>query len=372
MDISSGLCEIISETKHHRGIAMKEFTAAFPFAFDAFSPDASIERHRLVERFPGSPDGMVLPNVATVCHSMTARLILHDVRPRPGPLPGVVPVALSSAADATSHRRAVLGLPMSASYRLIELALGRNPSAKRDLPDALTSGQKGVLLYVLDTAAGDWFAAGGCGFVIRSILAHEGLVASYLGSAPEWEVSGTLRLDDMTERVFLWTRSLSDEPSSVKGVSSSRCSEAEVALRVTLGSTQVPASDVNALEPEDLVVLDAWALPGSRRSSTFPLLRCGEWRGQARWLGTRHLEIISSEGLRETDITDERSVLLSVEVKGSRTPRGEAPALNLGEVVCLEGDVGSTVELTSGEHRLARGSLVRYEGGMAVLVREVT
>ncbi len=353
-----------------------------PFAVRKISGDEGALRECLTGRFPGGGEGLRLHRLAALLRCTRGHLGLGGITWRPSLQgTGVVPLALSSGADSRS-RRLVLGLPLNLARRLITLGLGRLPGPAERCDEPLTSGEEGVLLYALDCAGGDWRGAGGAPFVIRAILADEDQIADYLEGPPDWGVDGDLVLDGHSAGVRLFGTGPVPAGRGARP-DLARCDSWRTAVRISAGISRLPPDGIAALRAGDIVILDAFRLPDARHGPLFPMLSSGRWRRLGRWLDNRRIEVISemeresemeikenemdeiAGSVKAADATD-LEVLVTVEVGEVRMTVAEAAALMPGRILKLDRPVGPDVVLKVGDQIVGRGSLVEYEGVMAV------
>ena len=350
----------------------------------------ALTRDRIADRFRMGFRGLLMERLSALCRvdkfSMQLTGISRQARRATA---DVVPIALSFGLGKRASR-AVLGIELRFSHQLVNMALGRSSSVSKR---ALSSGEQGVLLYVLDRAGGDWIESGGGEFVVRGILADRQQVADYLGRDLNWEVSCQVTSSESEGNAWLWlTDSIPPAPwtASIDGICEG-AADWEAKFRISVGWARLKLEDVERLEAGDLILPDEICFPGLDTGYTSAQIYCGGWRRNGKWIDRRNLEISSEgkEGIGMQTKENERKgvraelkpcidedagemeVVVRVEVGRVTLTVDQALGLVPGRVLRLERGVEPEVVLRIGEKLVARGDLVEYEGGLAVEVAEV-
>lgn len=328
-----------------------------------------------------------LPGLAAVLRAANAGLRVERIGPAPGPPPDDVVALALSGTETSGQVRMALGLERGAARRLVDAALGR---ASAGGTGPLSSGEQGVLLYVIDRAGGDWLAAGGAAFSVRGLLPDPSQIGDYLGPKPRWQVTGRLVTERHSERVWLW----GDPPRSPDRAAPPRSIPQSarawpIRWRLVVGTARLPVGEVGDLTRRDVVVLDTGGHPEHSARHEPGWIRSGHvaWRG--RWLDRHRFELLSLDprrttmGHRQAEPIEARlddtpregaagmEVVLQAEVGRLSLPLEQALALVPGRVLGLDREVGTTVCLMAGEQLVARGELVESEGQLAVEITEV-
>ncbi|MDJ0765751.1 MAG: FliM/FliN family flagellar motor switch protein [Myxococcota bacterium] len=356
------------------------------------APGEGAEREAIANVFPGGAAGCGLKRLSDALQMPTQRLFLTAMRRFTPPIqPHVVPVAVSHRMSPRSER-AVIGVPLDVAHQLVDLALGREIRPRQR---HLSTGEQGVLLYVLDRAGGDWLTQDGPRFVVKGCLTDALQIPDYLQGPPAWEVTGHIRGTLLNSSVYLW---FTDLPAYRKPlVNWSQCIKKiapwPVVLRLSVGWSVVPATEVMEIEPNDLIIVDALCHPDRCVGDALAVLVCGKWMRMGRFKDRRHFEICSQDpnGVN-MDAKDERGpvdvpvtldshsridtgtmdVVVRVEVGQIRMSVAQAAGLVSGRVLRLDKDVDTSVILRVGESGIiGRGELVEHDGAVAVEVTEV-
>lgn len=337
-------------------------------------------RERLIPAFP--PGGRIgMPLLAGLLGASSVHLEIAGVGVvDPFELEDGCHVALRSGGN-----RAVAALEPGLDRRLVDLGIGRPDTVAGG---ALTSGEEGVLLHVLDRAGGDWIRAGGHDFFLKGILDGPRQAATYLGGGRLAKVAGTLSIDGRGFGVSLLVPAAGDTAPPFEGAPDLlRAAGWPVRYGIVVGRSSLLVADADGLGPGDVVTLDSWSHPewrGADRCS----IECGDDALEARWLDHDRLELVLSNlesekmetgdterrvELRETRDGATRAMEIEVRVVAGEMEMSveEALALVPGRVLVLDRPVGSSVSLVAGGRTVARGELVAHEGRMAVEITEV-
>jgi flagellar motor switch/type III secretory pathway protein FliN len=364
-----------------------------PFALETMGRADVHARDRVIGHFPGSVDGIAMSRLAEVLRIGDIRVYFQGVLKNPKQMPDCVPIALVSGKRA-EPTRLVLGISSTLADRTVNLTLGRERPPDDAVPflnDPLLPGEKGALLFALDSAAGDWIGAKGAPFTIKGVLYDGQQIADYLRERPSWVVCGRVLGPRLSGTVWLWFGDPAPRPSRRRGGDLSDIAQGwRPVVRVVVGVAVLPVSEVAGLAPGDRVILDGWNHPAGSGGCHVGLLASGKWSRAGRWLDSRRIEVIGNkERVRkmatrnekealpvnleapEGDDAGEMTVAVTVEIGSFRTSVRDAAALVPGRVVSLDQAVGPEVTLKVEGKIIGRGRLVDLEGILAVEVKEV-
>lgn len=232
-------------------------------------------------------------------------------------------------------------------------------------PRGATPAEKGVLAFLVAAALD---ASGADGLAVEGAVDDLAAVAALLPDPWVIGVDAHVRVGDVVgaARVLAPESLVCAPPPPPAPADLSRLDGVELALTIAAGAARLPARDVAALAPRDVVVLD-----GARRGRV--RLRVASGGGFEAALADHALTILgpyAGDAPMPTDPAD-LPVDLVCRLGEVRLNARELLELGPGAVIPLGRPLGSPVELVAGGKVVARGELVDVEGELGVRVLSV-
>ncbi|MBN2802749.1 MAG: FliM/FliN family flagellar motor switch protein [Deltaproteobacteria bacterium] len=261
----------------------------------------------------------------------------------------------------------------------------------------LTSGQRGLLLFIADTLAGDFMNIVPCEFQIMGILDDESLVKEYLN--PLWHGEFEIKCRDFNIDIFLISDSLPDLELPLKRDLNQIKSDYlnwPVSFRIIEGETFLKIADVKELKKRDIVIFENISHPFSAGNkngqNSLATLICGEYKIKVLFLDADRFKILSINNnngnskngdckMSSDEITaryspenDENlSMDINVQIEAGRLTFKMMDVLNLipGQIIRLDKPVTSKVDVRVADSIVANGTLVSVDGELGVRIDEV-
>ena len=253
------------------------------------------------------------------------------------------------------------------------------PDRELAAPRAPTAAEKGVLAFLVAAALE---ARGATSFVVDGVFDEvDGVASLFAGQVVG--VEAVLHAAETRGRVrFFLPEALlggDDRPSDLERLwrlGHERLARTLARLEAIGGRARLPAREVAALAPRDVVLLDAWSVDATGEGTV--RLACGRGAFAATLAGgkatiTSPYETRGDPMSRSVDpaLVEELPLELSCRLAEVTLSARDVLELAPGAIVPLGRPPGAGVELVSGGRVVARGELVEVEGELGVRITDV-
>ncbi len=291
-------------------------------------------------------------------------------RPEPSPVAVVL-------GDEVGRGVLVLELEPSFAGFLVDRALGAAGPEPRLSPGPASDGERGTLAYLAARA----LAHAGGRFFVLGVVTTSAAFAHALGGAEGLLFAHAARVE--LAGVHGWAR-LFSEPRHVRGLAEPAGTDGTLALEfpVLAGRAALPAGEVDALAPGDVLLPDDWwARPDG-----------GRWRGEGRAETGGAFALALALGdvcavVRREPATPRGAVSWSSEGEAPMSDASDVPveiSIEVGRVVLTVAELGALgpgavlgagvplgpVVLRVGPRVVARGELATVDGALGVRILE--